>query len=96
MTTYKVKQGTEIRSDRVEITRIEKVNFVSEVYRQLRQMIVSGTWEEGSKIAPCNMARFFFTFLGLELNDLLENKLFRYPKDERRAFYENPLEQPTF
>lgn len=41
------------------------------------------------------MARFFFTFLGLELNDLLENKLFRYPKDERRAFYENPLEQPT-
>ena len=54
MTTYKRKQGTEIRSDRVEITRIEKVNFVSEVYRQLRQMIVSGTWEEGSKIASEN------------------------------------------
>lgn len=38
----------------MEITRIEKVNFVSEVYRQLRQMIVSGTWEEGNKIASEN------------------------------------------
>ena len=34
-------------------------------------------------------------FYDLELNDLLENKLSHYPKDERRAFYENTLEQPT-
>ena len=39
--------------------------------------------------------RFFFTFLSLELNDLLKSKFHRYSKDERRTFYENPLEQPT-
>ena len=45
------------------------------------------------RITP--LAIFLFFFFDLELNDLLENKLSRYPKDERRAFYENPLEQPT-
>lgn len=38
----------------MEIVQIEKVNFVTEVCKQLREMIVSGTWPEGTKIASEN------------------------------------------
>lgn len=38
----------------MEIVRIEKVNLVDEVYRQLRQLIVSGQWPEGTKLASEN------------------------------------------
>lgn len=52
-----VRKGSEIN---VEITRIEKVNLVDEVFRQLREMILSGTWAEGTKIDSENeLARRF-------------------------------------
>lgn len=38
----------------MEIVRIEKVSFVNEVYKQLRELIVSGTWKEGTKLAGEN------------------------------------------
>ena len=38
----------------LEIVRIEKVSFVNEVYKQLRELIVSGTWKEGTKLAGEN------------------------------------------
>lgn len=35
----------------MEIARIEKKNLVHEVHRQMREMITSGSWPEGSRIA---------------------------------------------
>lgn len=35
----------------VDIVKVEKVNLVDEVYRQILQQIVSGNWPEGEKIA---------------------------------------------
>lgn len=34
----------------MDIVRIEKKNLVDEVYRQMRTMIVSGSWREGEKL----------------------------------------------
>lgn len=44
----------------MEIVKIEKISFVNEVYKQLRELIVSGTWKEGTKLEGENqLARRF-------------------------------------
>ena len=78
---------------------IFRKKFIFLIFFHLRKGLFSPL--RGERMAFCLQSehhviwRAFFTFFGLELNDLLKNKLSCYPKDERRAFYENPLEQPT-
>lgn len=36
------------------IVKVEKINLVDEVYKQIRQQITSGNWKEGEKIASEN------------------------------------------
>lgn len=44
----------------MEITKLNKVNYVDEVSRQMYEMIVSGTWHEGQKLpSETQLAREF-------------------------------------
>lgn len=57
MTTYSAFHHIHFTGKAVigmEITRIEKVNYVAEAYKQLREMIVSNHWPEGTKLASEN------------------------------------------
>lgn len=36
------------------IVKVEKINLVDEVYKQIRQQITFGNWKEGEKIASEN------------------------------------------
>ena len=51
MTSYKRQ---DLEKFCMDIVRIEKVNLVDAVYTQLRELLVSGRWPEGTKIPSEN------------------------------------------
>ena len=38
----------------MEIKKVEKKNYVDEVYKQIQMMIFSGKWKEGERLASEN------------------------------------------
>ncbi|GKH49090.1 MAG: FadR family transcriptional regulator [Oscillospiraceae bacterium] len=56
----------------MEIVKIEKKNLVSEVHRQIREMILSGSWSEGEKIASENRLAAQFSVSRVVIREALQ------------------------
>lgn len=56
----------------VDIVKVEKVNLVDEVYRQILQQITSGNWSEGEKIASENQLTKSFAVSRVVIREALQ------------------------
>ena len=56
----------------MELTKIEKKNLVDEVYRQMREMIVSGAWKEGDKLASEHQLASYFDVSRVVVREALQ------------------------
>jgi DNA-binding FadR family transcriptional regulator len=56
----------------VNIIKVEKVNLVDEVYRQILQQILSGNWKEGEKIASENQLTQSFAVSRVVIREALQ------------------------
>ncbi len=56
----------------MEIVKIEKKNLVDEVHKQIRDMILSGTWSEGEKLASENKLASQFSVSRVVIREALQ------------------------
>lgn len=75
------------------IVKVEKINLVDEVYKQIRQQITSGNWKEGEKIASENQLTESFAVSRVVIREALQrlrSERFIVTKQGIGSFVSNP------